>query len=150
MERTIALVSIVVVAVALDACGSRDAPDDGGVGDAQFESDYRDDYESDTAEDQAEAAEEATLDLVDDLDDVSTVGTSATFHTASPPKGRRIHGALSIVMDNAYLMYADDATLTTRFQETRALGADVVRFFLSWRDTDLKEHDPPSPTRPSF
>lgn len=155
VRPTIGLFCALFLGLALDACGARnDAAADVRVGDAQFEADYRDDYESDTFEDQAEAAEEATLDLVDDLDDIESIDTSAMLapepHTAGLPKGRRIHGALSIVMDNAYLMYADDATLTTRFREVRTLGADVVRIFVSWRDSELKEHDPLSPTRPSF
>ncbi|MBK7401444.1 MAG: hypothetical protein IPJ34_35615 [Myxococcales bacterium] len=132
---------------------SSDAPVDE---DPQFTSDWVDDFEADAEDEAATAAEQAEVDRVDDLDDVEILDetpgpTSASFGTKGAPPKRPPHGPLSILQDDpnfsGYTWTPDPNTCVfdekkaaAAVGEARALGANVIRVMLFWKDAVRCKH----------
>lgn len=98
------------------------------IEDPQFEADYVDDYESDLKEDAAQEAEQNALDQLDDLDEIPTDLNFTSLRAQSIPLP---HGPLSILEDINHFSGPDTAQ---HFDDASALGADVVRVLLAWKD----------------
>ncbi|MGZ3418223.1 MAG: hypothetical protein ACXWUG_03820 [Polyangiales bacterium] len=146
-----------VCSMSVLGCSSKDDAED-----PQFEADWVEDFETDAEEDQAQADEQAMLDELDDLDDVEELEDSPDLTTASlaikktPPK-RPAHGPLSIIEDDPNFSgragwdgagnpIYDAAKASERLAQAHALGADVVRVMVFWKD--LVPGDPNSTTKP--
>ena len=115
--------------------------------DPVFEADYVDDYESDLPEDYAQQAEVAQLDTLDNLDDIdtnppgaATAGVVRIQSTAAP------HGPVwntCRTRTGVFLIQQGQG-----LDEARALGAQVIRTVLLWRN--VAPGDYKSLTKPAF
>ena len=140
--------------------------------DPDFDRDFVDDFENDDDEAAAEGEEVGALDAIDDLDDVedappfSASGDDgeppadggATGALASTAKRHGPHGPLSVIQDDANfsgrgfldagVKVYDPAKAGERLDQAKALGADVVRVMVWWRD--VVPGDPHATTKPKF